>query len=58
MTPAVEAVAIPFIVQFLDDAGHFRADDVIEQAAVAMLDELEQLQQASHGLRSTLEISR
>jgi NAD(P)H-dependent FMN reductase len=58
MTPAVEAVAIPFIQQFLDDAGDFHANDVLEQAAVAMLDELEQLHQASRGLRSTLATSR
>jgi hypothetical protein len=29
MTPAVEAVAIPFIQQFLDDAGDFHANDVL-----------------------------
>jgi NAD(P)H-dependent FMN reductase len=39
MTPVSEAVAIPFVTQFLDD-GTVRANEAMEGAAKAMLDEL------------------
>jgi NAD(P)H-dependent FMN reductase len=58
MAPAVEAVTIPFIQEFLDETGEFHPTDALDQAAVTMLDELEQLQQASRGLRSALATSR
>jgi NAD(P)H-dependent FMN reductase len=40
MTPVSEAVAIPFVTQFLDDDGNVRANEAMEGAAKAMLDEL------------------
>ncbi len=39
MTPLPEAVSIPFVNQFIDD-GEVRANEVMEMAATAMLDEL------------------
>jgi hypothetical protein len=35
-----EAVTIPFVTQFLDEQGRIQANQVMETAAVAMLDEL------------------
>lgn len=40
MLPVSTAVDIPFVFRRVDEAGLFRADDVIEQAATGMLDEL------------------
>jgi NAD(P)H-dependent FMN reductase len=40
MTPITEAVAIPFVTQFLDDDGAIQANETMEGAAKAMLDEL------------------
>jgi NAD(P)H-dependent FMN reductase len=40
MVPLVEAVNIPFHPQFIDQDGVVQANDVMEQAAAAMLDEL------------------
>jgi NAD(P)H-dependent FMN reductase len=40
MVPLFEAVTIPFVAQFLDDEGRVRANEVMETAATAMLDEL------------------
>ncbi len=40
MRPLVQAVQIPFVAQFLDDDGEVRANEVMEQAAEAMLAEL------------------
>jgi NAD(P)H-dependent FMN reductase len=40
MLPVVEAVNIPFHPQFIDEDGIVQANDVMEQAATAMLDEL------------------
>jgi NAD(P)H-dependent FMN reductase len=40
MLPLVEAVNIPFHPQFIDEDGVVQANDVMEQAAAAMLDEL------------------
>jgi NAD(P)H-dependent FMN reductase len=40
MLPVVEAVNIPFHTQFIDDDGRVQANNVMEQAASAMLDEL------------------
>ncbi|MGD0863033.1 MAG: NAD(P)H-dependent oxidoreductase [Candidatus Limnocylindrales bacterium] len=40
MIPVVESVNIPFFSQFIDDAGQVRPNDVMNQAADAMLDEL------------------
>ena len=54
MTPVVEAVNIPFVQQFLDD-GRFRANDVLEQAVPAMLDELVRVEAALRVLRAPVE---
>ncbi|WCB96016.1 hypothetical protein DSM104299_04770 [Baekduia alba] len=40
MLPVFEAVNIPFHTQFIDEEGVVGANDVMEQAAAAMLDEL------------------
>jgi NAD(P)H-dependent FMN reductase len=40
MFPLFEAVSIPFHTQFIDDQGVLQANDVMEGAATAMLDEL------------------
>jgi NAD(P)H-dependent FMN reductase len=40
MLPVVDSVNIPFHTQFLDEDGRVRANEVMEQAADAMLDEL------------------
>jgi NAD(P)H-dependent FMN reductase len=40
MVPLVEAVNIPFHPQFIDEHGVVHCNDVMEQAATAMLDEL------------------
>ena len=40
MVPLVEAVNIPFHPQFIDEAGTVQPNDVMEQAAKAVLDEL------------------
>ncbi len=40
MTPVFEAVSIPFVQQFIDAEGRLQANEVMEQAAMAMLDEL------------------
>lgn len=40
MVPVVAMVNIPFVAQFFDDNGRFEANDIMDQAAEAMLDEL------------------
>jgi NAD(P)H-dependent FMN reductase len=40
MVPVVEAVNIPFVAQFIDEQGALKANDVMVQAATAMLNEL------------------
>ena len=40
MTPLFEAVAIPFVTQFIDEEGNFQANELMEQAADAMFNEL------------------
>ncbi len=40
MTPVTEAVAIPFVSQFLDAEGVIRPNEIMESSAKAMLDEL------------------
>lgn len=51
MTPLFEAVAIPFVAQFIDDEGVFGPNEVIEEAADVMLDELLRVQGALRALR-------
>lgn len=49
--PLAEAVSIPFVAQFLDDEGQVRANEVMEQAADAMLSELRRVSDALAVLR-------
>ncbi len=41
MVPVFDAVSIPFVMQFIDDEGEVQANEVMEKAAMAMLDELQ-----------------
>jgi NAD(P)H-dependent FMN reductase len=52
MVPAVASVNIPFVAQFLDDEGVIRGNEIMEQAATAMLGELYTLQAALASLRT------
>jgi NAD(P)H-dependent FMN reductase len=52
MTPVFEAVSIPFVAQFIDDEGALQANEVIENAADAMLAELARVEAALRPLRS------
>ena len=51
MTPVIEQVNIPFYQQFIDEDGVLRANDVMEQAAEAMLDQLVRLEATLRPLR-------
>jgi NAD(P)H-dependent FMN reductase len=53
MFPLFEAVAIPFFAQFIDDDGVFQANETLEKAADAMLDELLSLSEVMRPLRAT-----
>jgi NAD(P)H-dependent FMN reductase len=50
MAPVLEAVSIPFVQRLLED-GELRANDVMEDAAGAMLDELQRTEAALRPLR-------
>jgi NAD(P)H-dependent FMN reductase len=52
MVPTTEAVAIPFHTQFIDDDGRVQANEVMEDAADAMLDELARVESALRPLRT------
>jgi len=51
MVPIFEAVSIPFVATLIDDDGRFQATEVVEKAAVAMLDELVRVEAALRPLR-------
>jgi hypothetical protein len=51
MVPVLESVNIPFHTQFIRD-GRFHANEVLEQAVTAMLDELLRLDAALRPLRA------
>jgi NAD(P)H-dependent FMN reductase len=51
MLPVCEAVSIPFHPQFIDDDGRVQSNDIMEQAARAMLDELVRVEAALRPLR-------
>jgi NAD(P)H-dependent FMN reductase len=51
LVAVVEAVNIPFVAQFIDSQGVVQANEVMEQAARAMLDELVRVQAALRPLR-------
>jgi NAD(P)H-dependent FMN reductase len=52
LVPTVASVNIPFVQQFLDDDGVIRGNEVMVEAAAAMLDELLQLNVALAPLRT------
>ena len=54
MTPVVEAGNIPFVGQFVDEDEVFRPNDVLDQAADAMLVELSRVEAALRSLRAPL----
>jgi len=51
MFPLSEAVSLPFFTQFIDEDEQVQANDVMETAAVAMLDELSRTARALQPLR-------
>jgi NAD(P)H-dependent FMN reductase len=51
MMPVIEQVNIPFYQQFIDEHGVLQANDVMEQAAEAMLDQLVRLEATLRPLR-------
>jgi len=51
MMPVPEAVQIPFVAQFLDDDGAIQPNEVMDNASVAMLDELARWTEALAPLR-------
>ena len=51
MTPLFEAVSIPFVTQFIDEEGNFQPNELMEQAADAMFDELVRVAAALRPLR-------
>ncbi|HEX2703036.1 MAG TPA: NAD(P)H-dependent oxidoreductase [Solirubrobacteraceae bacterium] len=53
MFPLTEAVSIPFISQFIDAAGDLNANETMEQASEALLNELVRVEQALRELRAT-----
>jgi NAD(P)H-dependent FMN reductase len=52
MIPIVDAVHIPFVAQFIGDDGEVHANEIMEQAADAMLDELLRIEGAMRALRA------
>jgi NAD(P)H-dependent FMN reductase len=54
MMPVIEQVNIPFYQQFLDENGVVQANEVMEQAAEAMLDQLLRLEATLRPLREEL----
>lgn len=51
ITPVVNAVNLPFVAKLLGDDGELRPNDVSEQAATALLDELVRVEAALRPLR-------
>jgi NAD(P)H-dependent FMN reductase len=54
MVPLTESVNIPFHTTFIDEDGRFQANEVVEQSADAMLDELGRVEHALRPLRTTV----
>ncbi len=52
MVPVMEAVNIPFVRQLIGEDGELHANDVMEEAAVALLDELLRVDEALRPLRA------
>jgi hypothetical protein len=51
MLPVSESVSIPFHSQFIDEEGQLQANEVMEQTADAMLNELVRTETALRSLR-------
>jgi hypothetical protein len=51
MTPLFEAVNIPFVQQFLDENKQLQPNEVMTEAATAILDELARVEAALRPLR-------
>ncbi len=51
MTPVTESVNVPFVQQFLTGSGEFQPNDVLTEAAAAMLSELARMSEALRALR-------
>jgi NAD(P)H-dependent FMN reductase len=54
LAPVMEAVNVPFVRQFIDDEEQFRPNEILEQAADAMLDELVRVESALRPLRASV----
>ena len=52
MLPVFESVNIPFHSQFIDEEGQVQANEIMELAAGAMLDELRKTEEALRSLRT------
>lgn len=52
MTPAVDAVSIPFVAQLVDDDQRLQPNEIMESAATALLDELARLEGSLRPLRA------
>ena len=53
IVPVTDSVNIPFIGEKLDEDGRLKPNEIMEQAAAAMLDELARWAQALRPLRSS-----
>jgi NAD(P)H-dependent FMN reductase len=58
MVPVFESVNIPFVQQFLDADKRLQANDIMEDAATAMLDQLVAVSQALRVMREPAEAAR
>ena len=56
MSPVAEAVNIPFVAQFIDEDDVFHPNEVLEQAADAMLDEMAKLEAVLRPLRTPVAV--
>lgn len=52
MTPIPDAVTIPFVSRLIDDDGRLQANELMDQSAQAILDELLRVQEALRPLRA------
>ena len=52
VVPVTDSVNIPFVREKLDEDGRLKPNEIMEQAAAAMLDELARWAQALRPLRS------
>jgi NAD(P)H-dependent FMN reductase len=51
MVPVIDAVSIPFVVEFFDEAGRLHPSEMMERSATAMLDELARVEAALRPMR-------